>query len=266
MFELMRTDKLRGGFRTLLLCAIVGAPATAFAHAYVMQPPPRDIGEPDLNSRAHKSGPCGGIPRTGKPTQYDAGATITVKFEETIAHQGCFQIGFSPANDTNFTTLKQIDDPAGMLGTPITTTVTLPTGVTCPACTLVVRQLMQGTTCPANADPAASLQGTYYSCADICVGAQCDQPDSGTTQTDGGGGDSGAPGTDGGSSGGPATPTDGGGDAAPPGSGSSGTRAPNLHNGDGDGCSVTLGTTSGVSLAMTAALFGLALLRRRRKK
>jgi MYXO-CTERM domain-containing protein len=249
----------RFGLQVLACAAMLAAPATAFAHAFVVTPPPRDIGEPDLDARAHKTGPCGGLPRTGTPTKYAPGATVTVKWQETISHQGCFQIGFSPADDKNFVLLKQINDPDNGAGTVYTDTVTLPAGVECPACTLVVRQLMTGATCPPNADPATSPGGTYYSCADICVGDNCTTPPPADAGADG----STTPGTDSGVS---TTPTDGGGKLVDAGdNGGDDGAAPNLHSGDGGGCNVALGTTSGVSLVASAGLLGLALLRRRKK-
>jgi hypothetical protein len=258
----MRTGKLTVGFRVLGVVALVAMPSIAAAHTVMVTPPPRDVGL--TGNDAHKSGPCGGIGRAGKPTKYAPGAPVTVKWMETVSHEGCFQIGFSQANDQTFTVLKQIDDPAGGAGMVYTDTVTLPAGITCPACTLVVRQLMQGGPCVGNpADPAAAAQGTYYSCADICVGDTCTDP---TTGTDAGGVDGST--TPGGADGGPTTvPTDGGNKTVDAGNGGgNGAGSPNFHAGDGGGCTVALGTTSGESFAVTAGLFGLALLRRRRKK
>jgi hypothetical protein len=260
----MGSATLRSGFRGLAIAAVIIAPATALAHTYILQPPPRDVAVADLNARAHKTGPCGDVPRTGAPTQYEAGATVTVKFQETIDHSGCFQIAFSPANDQSFVTLKQIDDTMGPM--VYTTTVTLPPGVTCKECTLQVRQLMlEGATvktCLPDAAPpdgAVGAGATYYSCADICVGTDC--PEAGAPVVD-----SGSDGATGTSSGGPTTvPTDGGGKTVPPGD-TNAAAPPDLHSGDGGGCSVALGATSGVSFAITFGLFGLALLRRRRNK
>lgn len=256
----MLTQKLRLGLRALVIAAAVGTPATAFAHAFVLSPPSRDVAVANLDARAHKNGPCGNDVRT-KATNYKVGETVNVKWQETIDHRGCFQVAFSPADDKDWVVLKQMDDPAGTPDDFVwNTDVTLPAGVSCKACTIVVRQLMVGGACVGNpADPAAAAQGTYYSCADICVGADC--PDGGAPASDAG---TGQPGTDSGVS---TTPTDGGGKLveAGDGDGDDGAR-PNLHAGDGGGCSVALGATSGASLGITAGLFGLALLLRRRNK
>jgi hypothetical protein len=246
----------------LAVAAVLIAPATALAHTYILQPPPRDVAVADLNARAHKTGPCGSVPRTGPPVQYQPGETITVKFEETINHTGCFQIAFSAADDQNFVTLKQLPDTQGVQ--VYTTTVTLPAGVTCPACTLQVRQLMlEGTANPVCApdaappDGTAGLGSTYFSCADICVGPVCAAADAGTPTSDAGASSSGGPTT---------VPTDGGGKMVPDGGSGTSGATPDLQSGNGGGCAVGLGATTGASLVLTAGLFGLALARRRRRR
>ncbi|MBX3186841.1 MAG: hypothetical protein KF819_07495 [Labilithrix sp.] len=234
----------------------MGAPATAFAHAYIVNPPARDISNPNKNAIAHKqaAAPCGNVPRTGKPMKYDAGATITVTWEETIAHNGCYQVRFSKENDTNFVLLKQIDDPVGNQGVQ-STTVTLP-NENCPACTLTVRQFMQGgTTATCAPDASSAAGGIYYSCADICIGPDCDEDASApVTPTDDGGTE-----TDSGVS---TTPTDGGGKTTTPsGPGSTGLR----QTSDDGGCSIALGATSGLGFVVGLGLFGVAIARRRRR-
>jgi hypothetical protein len=248
----------------LAIAAVLIAPTTALAHTYILQPPPRDVAVLDLNARAHKTGPCGGVPRIGPPVQYQPGETITVKFEETINHTGCFQIAFSAADDQNFVTLKQLPDTQGVQ--VYTTQVTLPAGVSCPSCTLQVRQLMlEGTANPVCApdaappDGTAGLGSTYFSCADICVGPVC--ADAGAP-----GPDAGAPTDAGTSSGGPSTvPTDGGGKMVPPGSSGASGATSDSSSGSSGGCTVGLGATTGASLVLTAGLFCLALVRRRRR-
>lgn len=264
----MPTEKLRTGFRLLCLAVVIAVPSAAFAHTVMMKPLPRDVGQP--NSDAHKSGPCGAVPRTTHCTKYEAGAPIPVRWMETVDHKGCFQWVVSKANDTNFTMLKQINDPTGTGGMVYNDTLTLPAGYTCANCTLAVRQLMIGTCGPDAAPNSTSATDTYFSCADIRIGdfpnaAPCDPPVDPSAMEAGAdaspedsGVDSGVPTT---------PPTDDGGRTAPPGSGEpAGSRAPNLHSGDGGGCSVALGATSGLSFGVAAGLFGLALLRRRRKR
>ena len=261
----MGTGKLGFGWHgALALAFALGAPSAALAHTVMMTPPPRDVGK--AGNDAHKTGPCGNIPRTNQCTKYAVGATIPVKWMETVSHQGCFQWLVSKQNDTNFVTLTQITDVAGGAGMVYNGTVKLPDNLSCENCTLAVRQLMIGTCGP---DAGANSTGpgdTYFSCADVRIGdfpaaAPC-EPSVADAGTDGGGT---TPGTDGG----PTTvPTDGGGklvdggdDEADPTGG-----RPNFRAGEGGGCSVALGATSGVTFAAAVGLFGLALVRRRRKR
>jgi MYXO-CTERM domain-containing protein len=143
----------------------------ARAHTVLASPPARDLGQ--VGADAHKSGVCGGVARTGRYTQYAVGATVNVDFTETVDHRGCFQVLFSEANDTNFTILKQVDDPSGDV-TPKkhTVSVQLPAGKSCQNCTLSVRQLMINKACVAN-QPSLAAGDTYFTCADICVGTNC---------------------------------------------------------------------------------------------
>lgn len=261
----MGPTNVRSGLRgALALVFVLGAPSAALAHTVMMTPPPRDVGV--VGNDGHKTGPCGGVARTNKCTKYAVGATIPIKWMETVSHQGCFQWLVSKSNDTNFVTLTQINDPAGGAGMVYTDTLKLPDNFSCENCTLAVRQLMIGTCGPDAAANSTTATDTYFSCADVRIGdfpdaAPCDPPPVPDAGADGGV----TPGTD---AGGPTTvPTDGGGktiDAGGDPADPSGT--PNLHSGEGGGCSVALGATSGISFAVTAGLFGLALLRRRRRR
>ncbi|HSO32143.1 MAG TPA: SCE4755 family polysaccharide monooxygenase-like protein [Labilithrix sp.] len=263
----MPSRKLGVGLRALAALAVIAVPATALAHTVMMTPVPRDVGV--AGNDAHKTGPCGAVPRTNKCTSYDAGATIPVKWMETVSHDGCFQIALSTTGtDTNFTVLRQINDPAGGAGMVYPDTVKLPDGVTCKDCTLVVRQLMIGKACTGGTTNVGPFQNdldasTYYSCADIRIGdpTPCADPngaDSGPVTPDASPGDDGGPTT---------VPTDGGGKLVDGGSSSGGINSKDLRAGEGDsGCSVAVGATSGVSFAITAGLLGLALARRRRRR
>jgi len=248
--------------------------AEASAHAVLSSPPPRD-------TTAHKDvagdpTACG-VARTAKFTSLTAGQMLTVNFNETVGHRGCFQIAFSMAGDKNFQLLGQKDDPADGTGAR-SMTVKIP-DVNCTDCTLQLMQLMNdkngGTPCPANADPALATSGTYHSCADVHVtGASTGTPDSGTSSSDGGtlpggGGDddddsdSGTGGTDpGGSGGGGGTggPDSGTGNAADP-------NSPDLRAGEGEGCAVASGASSPLSAAGMAGLFlGMGAIVRRARR
>jgi len=261
----MGSKKQKMGFRVLLVAGVLAIPASAAAHIRWISPAPRS--QADGLKAPTYPGPCGSVPRTTKPTVYTPGQTVTVKWTETIGHEGCYQVAFSQ-DDVNWTVLAQVADPAALQGMQMTT-VTLPAGVSCLNCTLQLRQLMLDNaavkTCVPDAAPptGGALGNTYFSCADICIGAGC------PTTTE--------PGTDSGtSSGGPAAsdggpttvPTDGGGKFVDGGDDDDDDPAarPNLRSGEGGGCSVALGATSGVSFVITAGLLGLALARRRRKR
>lgn len=248
-----------------LVVGIVGVglalPSTSFAHAVIVDPPARDKGQAGDDAHKNADGACGGVARTGKYVQYQAGATIEVKWDETIEHVGCFQIAFSPEADpqadTDFQLLKQINDPDGSKG-PHSEMVTLPEGVTCEKCTLQLRQLMQNQPgCVENADPAKADLDTYHSCADICIGPSCPtiapDPDGGASSSSSSGG-------------GPTTePTDGGGKMGSSSGSNDNAGPPSLDAGKGDGCSVGWAPTGFGAFGVGAALFGLALVRRRRR-
>jgi hypothetical protein len=239
------------GLGLLIVGALVAAPAVASAHARLLLPVPRTP-NPD-----YKTSPCGPAAKGEPKADFQSGAEIMVRWEETIQHTGCFQIALSSNNDQTFTVLGQYNDLGNTpLNTPIDETVKLPEGLSCANCTLVLRQLMLGSACPNN--PQDDLQAsTYYSCADIRIL----QPDGGMPDPDPVDEDGGTGSSSGGTSGGPTTnPSDGGNGASGDDDG-----APNLRAGQGDGCSVGWGLAApGASAAMTA-FAALALLRRRRR-
>lgn len=247
-------------FATLAAIGLLSVPAVAHAHTVMNSPTPRDA------SDAHKSGPCGGVARVGKPTQYTPGQKVTVEFTETVDHRGCFQVAFSAANDANFTVLAQIDDPTGdAVPKKRTVDVTLPT-TPCPACTLVVRQLMINQPCKTTQQPNETGAGdTYFSCADICIGATCTSapdPDAGSTSSSSSSGStsssssSGSSGVDSGVSTKP----------APTGSSSSSSGTPSLDSGKGDdGCNTSGSSGTEAALAAVVGVAIVAGLRRRRR-
>lgn len=246
-----------GLFRALAVATIVAVPASVFAHARLIDPKPRT---PDDALKGAGFFPCGQkLPGKVKHS-YQKGENITVTFEETIDHQGCFQIALSKGNDQNFVKLKQINDEAGT-PTPgkYEQTVQLPADVECDACALGVWQLMNGAPCAANQNP--EVTSTYFSCADICIGANC-PPNPIVDDEDAGADDGGSSG----SSGGPTTvPTDGGGKTTTPGSSGGSSPRGSLPSNDG-GCSIGWGGASGLSLVFSAGLAAAMVARRRRSR
>src|SRR5262245_54114803 len=199
--------------------AIVAAVAsTAHGHARLKSPPPRD------NQDGYKDPPRT-PPGTGAPcdiseaasqphTTLTPGAAMTVTWEETVTHPGCFVIDFSPANDANFQVIGRkshanapTPNPTAQNPRQWSLGVTLPT-TPCAKCTLRLRQLMLttdvpesslSTGCPPATIPAGS---TYYSCANIVLGSG---GASGTGGTTGAGGTIGAAGGRGGNAAGGTT-------------------------------------------------------------
>lgn len=198
-------------------CALVaGVESVAFAHARLDAPPARD------NRDGYKDdtggAPCGiGRTATQPSTTLAAGATVEVKWTETVNHPGCFLIDFATSGDANFQLLANVKH-AATGGTPRlwTKSVTLPS-TPCTGCTLRLRQIMLGNETAACPPATIARNASYYACANV-------------TLTGGGGGDAGVlppadagAGTDGrtGSGGG----TGSGGTSGSGGSGSGGSSA-----------------------------------------
>lgn len=200
-----RPDSARFAARAVAhVCAVVttlviSTGGDAFAHARLKTPVPRTN---DANLKDGVGGaPCGGKPRTGTPAMFTSGQTITVTWEETISHPGCFIIKLSQANDQNFLMLANPPHSnVGAVPRQYSAQVKLPDGVTCSACTIQLIQVMNSTVpCPVTNIPVGD---SYYSCADVQI----------VTPGGAGGGAGGAGGgTAGGAAGGTAGGSSGGG-------------------------------------------------------
>ena len=152
---------------------LLAAPRIVLAHARLMSPAPRDQKDGYKDAPQGPGGPCGIARSASQPsTNMTPGAAVTVTWEETVDHNGCFVIDFSAADDQNFTVIgrKSHANPPAKTGTPATRKysmqVTLPS-TPCTACTLRVRQLMLAsnvaeanlaTGCP----PATVASGSTY--------------------------------------------------------------------------------------------------------
>ena len=134
----------------------------AQAHALLLSPVPRDT------DSGNTVAPCGGYAHT-TPTAYQAGSTITVQWQQVIAHSGSFQLYFSPANDANLSTgptpgstlLYQVanSDTGRTVPFNYSAQITLPK-TTCTDCTLQFVQVNTDT-------PGAPVY--YMNCADIVL-------------------------------------------------------------------------------------------------
>jgi hypothetical protein len=170
----------------------------ADAHARLKTPAPRSTADGLKDMGAVSGAPCGGVAKTNRPTVYRQGQTITVDFEETINHPGCFLFALLSNNDTEYLEVKNVkQNPAGATPRPYTTEIQLPANMTCTDCTLQMRQIMLANNdlpCPPNPIP---LGVPYYSCADIQITVDGDAgalPDGSvpiSNPNDGGGGASG---------------------------------------------------------------------------
>lgn len=113
-----------------------------------------------------KDGPCGKGADDGRSANintFEPGATVKVRFTETIDHTGFYRVAFDEDGsdaadfDAEANELARIDDPSEPSGKEKTIDVVLPE-VECESCTL---QLIQ--------DMGAS--GTYFQCADLVLKA-----------------------------------------------------------------------------------------------
>jgi MYXO-CTERM domain-containing protein len=110
-----------------------------------------------------KAGPCGKGSDDGRSSNvntFEPGATIDVRFTETVGHQGFYRVAFDEdgADAADFENpdneLAKQDDAAGGTGTEYKIEVKLP-DVECDNCTLQLIQDMGG--------------GVYFQCADLVL-------------------------------------------------------------------------------------------------
>jgi len=166
--------------RTASALAVLLAPALASAHITLTDPPARHPAA-DL-----KEGPCGvgaGDSRTTDPnkiTEYMAGETIDITFNETFQHEGHYRVMLSSTGDAGFTDptgYEDIEVSPGDLAdgvmdsdseTAHTITVTLP-DEPCEECTIQLIQVMYDKP-PWGPEPnPPNGADIYYQCADIVI-------------------------------------------------------------------------------------------------
>lgn len=272
-----------------LVTSICALAIPAFAHISLQEPTARYDGSLSGQSKAC---PCGvgesnrfcDVPgdrsdpdRSANVTELTAGSTVTLRWDEYIAHSGRYRVAFDPDGadmaDFNANILLDVPDPSGNQGnigqgSIWELEVTVP-DTPCDNCTLQLIQMMDGNTTDPVSDPVG--RSTYYQCADIVIVAP--------------GGDSGMPpdmGSDGGApadmGGGPGPDMGGPGpgpDTGGPDGTDSGTNPPGPDSGagaDGGGNPQNIEATGGCACGSTTAapasplflLLGLLLLRRRR--
>lgn len=176
----MRKYASRVSGHVLALVALL-AP-TARAHIELIDPPARYQLQGGSDNGI-KSCPCGlggsnrvcnvaadgsDPDRSERVSRFEAGSTITLRFEEFINHAGRFRVAFDPDGadmaDFNANILTDLPDPPNASGMLWEIPVTLP-AVTCERCTLQLVQAMEVDQNTPIADPAPI--SSYYSCVDI---------------------------------------------------------------------------------------------------
>jgi MYXO-CTERM domain-containing protein len=279
----------------LVLCA-----QPAQAHYHLDQPASENnqAVNGDPQKPANNTDMCPAGTATGMVTQVRAGGQLRVRITETIIHPGHYRVSFAAAkasfslpvttvsagNNCNATTIQ---------GTPVLPvladglwvhtaanfcngTNTCETDLTIPANTApgtyylqVMEWMLNHAAGGTGMGTATAAYGCYYiHCATIQVVApDAGVSDSGVVVVDSGGGgtDSGGGGTtDSGGGGGDGGGT-GGGDGGGTGTGGGNFRNPTPPN-TSDGCSVTSGAEASLVVPGIAAIAGLSMLRRRRKR
>lgn len=154
-------------FALVATLTTVGTTTHSFAHAVLTEPQSRD------GADGNKTGPCGTAVIKYGANNYTPGQSLTVKWNETVNHPGCFVVEWSKDNNATFTNLATVKHTTvGATPRPYSTTVTLPTG-DCQNCTLRLIQHMLSSDalpCPPATPAAGSL---YFSCAQM-VSASAD--------------------------------------------------------------------------------------------
>lgn len=228
----------------------------ASAHTLLMYPPPLTS-----NDNA-KSGPCGcefggdpACPASVPKTDLVAGEMVTIKWKETVQHNGSFRLAFSTksvqqvtGNDLEGTILYDKADANSMAGATLTTTVAVP-NTPCESCTLQLRQNMGG------------AQPYYFSCASIRILDGSAASSSSASASSSASSGSGSPGE--GGSGGEDPGEDPGEDTGEGGSTGAGLAVDPPRIGTGGGCSVGNAPASMLGLL---ALGGLSLIARARRR
>lgn len=261
-------------FASVAALSVLALAAPASGHAVLVSPPPLTQ---DDNAKA---GPCGcyfgggpedpgenGAPCPGDftVTTLQAGTQLTVKWLETVNHNGDFRIALSPKPpaetkkaDVDANIVMEMADENGTSGAEISAKIIVP-DTPCELCTIQLRQFMIG-----------ASQPYYYSCAAVKIVAADDTSSSGAGGAggEGGNGNSGAGNGSGGAGSGAGGPVGQGGEAGSMGAGMADPQ-PKIE----DGCNVAAGAGSwsapggmrGAGLAIVGLSMLAAFSRRRRR-
>ncbi|MEM7677413.1 MAG: SCE4755 family polysaccharide monooxygenase-like protein, partial [Myxococcota bacterium] len=164
---------------------LIAETTVAFAHIQLDEPTRRqtDVVGPSLQQ---KRGPCGTNARSSNVSVFEPGATITVRWSETIEHPGHFRIAFDADGQDDFrdpiclTNCENLSNPTFEFNSDETilvdnitdatngtysVPVTLP-NIECSNCTLQLIQVMYDKP-PYTTD--ARSNDMYYQCADLIL-------------------------------------------------------------------------------------------------
>lgn len=167
----------------LVACSSLSVAAPALAHIELDEPLVRHSNGDNGDSAAgeiNKDGPCGlggadDVRNPDRVTTLLAGATVTVRWRETIGHTGRMRIAFAAdgnlQTDFDANVLAELPDPTGSAGNTgdgikWEQDITVPSEP-CESCTLQVIQAMSGNTDAPVGTPSAT--STYFQCADIQI-------------------------------------------------------------------------------------------------
>jgi len=155
-----------------LAVALMLASVSAWGHAVLSSPVPRDLTCDDVSCKA---APCGGQNPGAPKYKIEKDGELAITWNETVDHQGCFVLELSTTGDDKaFNVLQTIPDEANAVPLMRTRAVRLDGGIECEHCVLRLRQIMSGSSSDCTADTDAS---TYFSCADIVIGTDASVPD-----------------------------------------------------------------------------------------
>ncbi|WAS98653.1 SCE4755 family polysaccharide monooxygenase-like protein [Nannocystis punicea] len=172
----------------LVLAGLVWLPGTARAHIRLIEPAPRH--------EQQKAGPCGAGAEDARGevvSTFRPGQTITVRWQEEVAHPGYFRIAFDDEGQDAFVDPEeagQSGDPAVVLVDLIADkdgtqtyeqAVTLPNRP-CDRCTLQLVQVMT------DKAPYGDGNDLYYQCADLVLSEDAPETSGAPAENDAAGG------------------------------------------------------------------------------
>ncbi len=180
----MKTTSARIWLTSIAIAALASLQGEALAHTLLVNP------APVTDNDNAKSGPCGcefggepACPANFPQTELTAGQNVLITWKETVNHAGNFRIAFStkPVDqvtgaDFDGNVLYEKADENTISGATLSTSLVVP-DMPCSACTIQLRQFMEGAANP-----------YYYSCASVRIVAPAGEGGAGGAGGGGGAG------------------------------------------------------------------------------